>query len=174
MGGLGWVHCSILVVHESTLKCAWSLLTGSEEGDGDGQNEAATAADADTLESIADIEEALEKLGQARNLIKAADTKVNFWPCFFEITSLQISPPLPSCPSCRFTSSQQSALMQRQLAQACTQDLVFCMGDKCCKPRRSILYCQAQLSSCYCNYLYDRPIPMPYQCLTRALPVPYP
>ena len=69
------------------------MLTGSEEGDGDGQNEAATAADADTLESIADIEEALEKLGQARNLIKAADTKVNFWPCFFEITSLQISPP---------------------------------------------------------------------------------
>ena len=27
---------------------------------------------------------------------------------------------------------------------------------------------------CYCNYLYDGPILMPYQCLTRALPVPYP
>ena len=121
----------------------WSLLTDSEEGEGEAQSDAATAADADTLESIADIEEALEKLCQARSLIKAADNKVSFTPVplipdppgpfstlTFSTPSLlsppspepSPAPPLPCCPIIPVSPpSLLPALRDGHSAQTCTQ-----------------------------------------------------
>ena len=91
MADLGQLDCSVglfgyVLVRLGILECyefftdglcVCALLSdGEEEGEGQGPGEAATADD-DTLESLADIEEALENLGQARNLIKAADSKVH-------------------------------------------------------------------------------------------------
>lgn len=74
---------------------------GEGESEEQGPNEA-TTADADTLESLADIDEALEKLGQARNLIKAADSKVHMSGMITPSSMCTTTPPpshITSCPS---------------------------------------------------------------------------
>ena len=137
------------------------IVTDSEEGEGEGQSEAAAATDADTFESIADIEEALEKLGQARSLIKAADTKVNFNPVPLTppspplllsivtpsapspLSPNPLNPPLPPppllphqpCPP--LPPSLLPAVREGHPAQACTQGLVSiktCLGTHSVAP----------------------------------------